>query len=116
MRVGIIPHATDRCTFPNRIFAAQKELIYEEQDKIQNIQLQEISKLKGLLNFREQEAVDQMAVLKQHQQQIDALKSDNQRMRLLESQHDDIQVSEVLVVFMRVWILCFMSGVQIHLF
>lgn len=32
----------------------QKELIYDEQDKIQNIQLQEISKLKSLLHFREE--------------------------------------------------------------
>lgn len=70
----------------------QKELIYDEQDKIQNIQLQEIAKLKGLLNFREQEAVDQLAQIKQHQQQVDALKAETQRLRLLESQHDDIQV------------------------
>lgn len=35
-------------------FSVQKELIYDEQDKIQNIQLQEISKLKSLLHFREE--------------------------------------------------------------
>lgn len=32
----------------------QKELINSEQDKIQNLQAQEISKLKSLLHFREQ--------------------------------------------------------------
>lgn len=37
-----------------KVAQVQKELIYNEQDKIQNIQLQEISKLKSLLHFREQ--------------------------------------------------------------
>lgn len=32
----------------------QKELIHSEQDKIQNLQSQEISKIKSLLHFREQ--------------------------------------------------------------
>lgn len=32
----------------------QKELIHSEQDKIQNLQSQEITKLKSLLHFREQ--------------------------------------------------------------
>lgn len=36
------------------MFSVQKELIYDEQDKIQNLQAQEIAKLKNLLNFREQ--------------------------------------------------------------
>lgn len=72
---------------------AQKELISDEHEQIQNQQQQEIAKLKGLLNFREQEAVDQLATLKQHQQQLDQLKAENQRLRVLESAHDDIQVS-----------------------
>lgn len=37
-----------------KVAQVQKELIYNEQDKIQNIQLEEISKLKSLLHFREQ--------------------------------------------------------------
>lgn len=37
-----------------KVAQVQKELIYNEQDKIQNIQLEEISKLKNLLHFREQ--------------------------------------------------------------
>lgn len=37
-----------------KVAQVQKELIYNEQDKIQNIQMEEISKLKSLLHFREQ--------------------------------------------------------------
>lgn len=37
-----------------RVAQEQKELIHSEQDKIQNLQAQEISKLKNLLHFREQ--------------------------------------------------------------
>lgn len=40
-----------------KVAQVQKELIYNEQDKIQNIQLEEISKLKSLLHFREQACV-----------------------------------------------------------
>lgn len=37
-----------------KVAQTQKELINTEQDKIQNLQAQEISKLKSLLHFREQ--------------------------------------------------------------
>lgn len=37
-----------------RLAQSQRELINGEQDKIQNLQAQEISKLKSLLHFREQ--------------------------------------------------------------
>lgn len=37
-----------------KIAQEQKEQIHDEQDKIQNLQAQEISKLKSLLHFREQ--------------------------------------------------------------
>lgn len=37
-----------------KVAQEQKELIHNEQDKIQNLQAQEISKLKSLLHFREQ--------------------------------------------------------------
>lgn len=40
-----------------RVAQDQKELIHSEQDKIQNLQSQEISKLKSLLHFREQVCV-----------------------------------------------------------
>lgn len=45
----------------------QKELIYDEQNQIQNFQLQEISKLKGLLNFREQVSVEFYTNVKRHE-------------------------------------------------
>lgn len=38
-----------------------------------------------------------MATLKQHQQQIDHLKAENQRLRLVETQLDDMQVSIAVV-------------------
>lgn len=37
-----------------KVAQEQKELIHNEQDKIQNLQSQEITKLKNLLHFREQ--------------------------------------------------------------
>lgn len=37
-----------------KVAQIQKEIIYSEQDKIQNFQLEEISKLKNLLHYREQ--------------------------------------------------------------
>lgn len=37
-----------------KVAQVQKELIHSEQDKIQNLQSQEITKLKSLLHFREQ--------------------------------------------------------------
>lgn len=72
--------------------------------------MQEISKLKSLLNFREQvnslivafeykikninfqEAIDQMALIKQHQQKLDQLKAENKHLRQIESQRENIQV------------------------
>lgn len=41
-----------------KVAQTQKELINSEQDKIQNLQAQEISKLKSLLHFREQVSDD----------------------------------------------------------
>lgn len=40
-----------------KVAQEQKELIHNEQDKIQNLQSQEITKLKNLLHFREQACV-----------------------------------------------------------
>lgn len=40
-----------------KVAQEQKELIHSEQDKIQNLQAQEITKLKNLLHFREQACV-----------------------------------------------------------
>lgn len=41
-----------------KVAQEQKELIYSEQDKIQNLQAQEICKLKSLLHFREQVSIN----------------------------------------------------------
>lgn len=70
----------------------QKELIYDEQDKIQNLQAQEIAKLKNLLNFREQEALDRLTVIKQTQQQLDQMKAENKHLRHMEGQREEIEV------------------------
>lgn len=37
-----------------KVNQVQKEILYDDQDKIQNIQMQEINKLKSMLVFREQ--------------------------------------------------------------
>lgn len=46
-----------------------------------------------LFNGALQEAVDQMAQIKQHQQQLDAVKAENRQLRELDNQREDIQVS-----------------------
>lgn len=99
-----------------KVAQVQKELIYNEQDKIQNIQLEEISKLKSLLHFREQvgvrtrigwqscfieifyilqEAVDRMASIKQKDSQLENFQSENSRLRELEATFEDVQVRYV---------------------
>ncbi|KAG4069110.1 hypothetical protein HA402_008421 [Bradysia odoriphaga] len=74
-----------------KVSQVQKELIYDEQDKIQNLQAQEIAKLKNLLNFREQEALDRLTVIKQTQQQLDHVKSENKQLREMEAQREEIE-------------------------
>jgi len=58
--------------------------IHEEQEKIQNLQQIEIDKLKNLLGFREQEAVDHMSSIRQYQQQIDNINQEMDRLRTIE--------------------------------
>lgn len=67
-------------------------MICDEQDKIQNLQLQEISNLKNLLLFREQESIDRIAVLKQSQQQSASLKTELMRIKDLEPMLEDAKV------------------------
>ncbi|KAJ6645576.1 Golgin subfamily A member 1 [Pseudolycoriella hygida] len=74
-----------------KVSQVQKELIYEEQDKIQNLQAQEIAKLKSLLNFREQEALDRLTVIKQTQQQLDQMRIENKHLRQAEAQREEIE-------------------------
>lgn len=67
-------------------------MICDEQDKIQNLQLQEISNLKNLLLFREQESIDRISVLKQSQQQAASLKTELKRIKDLEPMLEDAKV------------------------
>ncbi|XP_031622115.1 golgin subfamily A member 1 [Contarinia nasturtii] len=74
-----------------KVAQEQKELIHSEQDKIQNLQAQEISKLKSLLHFREQEAIDRLSTIKQKDNQLDQMQMENARLRELEANFENIQ-------------------------
>uniref|UniRef100_A0A1S4GDK9 Uncharacterized protein n=1 Tax=Anopheles gambiae TaxID=7165 RepID=A0A1S4GDK9_ANOGA len=69
----------------------QRELQREEQDKIQNCQQQEISKLKSMLLFREQEAIDRIAHQKNAEQQAESLRQEVNRLRELEPMLENAQ-------------------------
>ncbi|XP_052870772.1 uncharacterized protein LOC128276345, partial [Anopheles cruzii] len=69
----------------------QRELQREEQDKIQNFQQQEISKLKSMLLFREQEAVDRISHQKTAEQQVESLRHELSRLRGLEPMLENAQ-------------------------
>ncbi|XP_035773083.1 golgin subfamily A member 1-like [Anopheles albimanus] len=69
----------------------QRDLQHEEQDKIQNFQQQEISKLKSMLLFREQEAIDRIAHQKAAEQQVESLRHELNRLRGLEPMLENAQ-------------------------
>ncbi|XP_058057480.1 golgin subfamily A member 1 [Anopheles bellator] len=69
----------------------QRDLQREEQDKIQNFQQQEISKLKSMLLFREQEAVDRISHQKTAEQQVESLRHELSRLRGLEPMLENAQ-------------------------
>lgn len=71
----------------------QKELYCHEQEQIQNIQTDEIEKLKKLLSFREQEALDRLVSLQNNQQQIENLTSELERLKPLENMVEELQVN-----------------------
>lgn len=75
-----------------KVAQVQKDLIREEHDKIQNLQLQEISKLRSMLLFREQEAVDRISHQKTAEQQVETLKQELSRLRGIESMMENFQV------------------------
>ncbi|XP_037949598.1 golgin subfamily A member 1 isoform X2 [Teleopsis dalmanni] len=56
-----------------KVAQTQKDLYCDEQEKIHNLQQCEIEKLKNLLSFKEQEAMDRLAALRQFQQQVQDL-------------------------------------------
>lgn len=74
-----------------KVAQVQKDLLCEEQDKIQNLQQQEISKLKSMLLFREQEAVDRISHQKAAEQQVESLKQELGRVRGIEPMIEDLQ-------------------------
>ncbi|CRK92994.1 CLUMA_CG006586, isoform A [Clunio marinus] len=69
----------------------QKEIFYDETDKIQDIQHQEILKLKSLLLFREQESLDYLNKAKNDNAQIQSLKSEIQHLSRIESSYENIK-------------------------
>ena len=90
----------------------QKDMMFDEAEKIQNFQQQEISKLKNLLLFREQvkrewtkiflfqqeiyknfqESLDQLNKLKTDEGQIDILKVEISRIKNLEPMFEKLKV------------------------
>ncbi|BFG04989.1 golgin subfamily A member 1 [Drosophila madeirensis] len=74
-----------------KVAQMQKDMYCEEQEKIQNLQQVEIDKLKNLLSFREQEAVDRMGSMRQHSQQIENLAEELERLRPIESVAEDLR-------------------------
>lgn len=75
-----------------RLTQEQKDLITDEHDKIENLQHRENVKLKNLLLFKDQEAVDKVALLKQSQLELDQCKQECLRLQGLESRLEDVKV------------------------
>ena len=71
----------------------QKDIFCDESEKIQNLQSQEISKLKSLLLFREQEAVDRLSLQKNYLLQIENLKAELTRIKDIENRFEDVKVN-----------------------
>ncbi|XP_055634707.1 golgin subfamily A member 1 [Toxorhynchites rutilus septentrionalis] len=74
-----------------KVAQVQKDLLCEEQDKIQNLQQREISKLKSMLMFREQEAVDRISQQKAAEQQVENMKQELHRLKGIEPMVEDLQ-------------------------
>ncbi|XP_061391433.1 golgin subfamily A member 1 [Musca vetustissima] len=74
-----------------KVAQTQKDIYCEEQEKIQNMQQSEIDKLRNLLSFREQEAVDRLNAMRQHQQQVENLTSELERLKHCEPQLEEIK-------------------------
>lgn len=75
-----------------RLAQEQKDLITDEHDKIENLQHKENVKLKNLLLFKDQEAVDKIASLKQAQLELAQCKHECLRLQGLESKLEDVKV------------------------
>lgn len=82
-----------------KVSQTQKELYCQEQEQIQNIQTDEIEKLRKLLSFREQEALDRLVSMQNNQQQIENLTSELERLKPLEAMVEDLQVNVHILNF-----------------
>ncbi|XP_023296937.2 golgin subfamily A member 1 [Lucilia cuprina] len=74
-----------------KVAQTQKDIYCEEQEKIQNMQQNEIDKLRSLLSFREQEAVDRLNAMRQHQTQVENLTSELERFKHYETEVEDLK-------------------------
>lgn len=81
----------------------QKDIYCQEQEQIQNIQTDEIEKLRKLLSFREQEALNNLVSLQNNQQQIENLTSELERLKPLETMVEELQVNSSWIIFC--WVL-----------
>lgn len=75
-----------------RLAQEQKNMLNDEHDKIQNLQHKENEKLKHLLLFKDQEAVDRAAALKTSQVELERCKHECIRLHGLEAMLEDLKV------------------------
>lgn len=74
-----------------RLAQEQKDMITDEHDKIQNLQHKENEKLKSLLLFKDQEAVDRASTLKTAQIELERCKRECLRLQGFESTLEDLK-------------------------
>lgn len=75
-----------------RLAQEQKDVVTDEHDKIQNLQHKENEQLKGLLLFKDQEAVDRATALKTAQVELERGRQECIRLQGLESKLEDLKV------------------------
>lgn len=64
----------------------------EDKDQIENLQTQELAKVKHLVLLREKELAEKVAALKEATQQLDRLRNEVTRLRGQEELLSDVQV------------------------
>lgn len=69
----------------------------EDKDQIENLQTQELAKVKHLVLLREQELAEKSIALKEANHQLEKLRNEVVRLRHQEEQLSDIQVSIILL-------------------
>lgn len=68
----------------------------EDKDQIENLQMQELAKVKHLVLLREQELAEKSNALKEANHQLEKLRNEVARLRHQEEQLSDIQVFIIL--------------------